>query len=251
MPARRGDASSPPSARSACVVGEPLVAAPVLRQRHVGEVDDVDVEVDQQPVAALRHQRARALRGALGVGRDVVDPDRRDPVARDRLALVRGGLLRPPPEQQDVLRRQQRRALPRARELRHRARVAEHVRHPHPVQRALGDDRGHVEVRVRVEVDEPDALAGARRGRRPSRSRPCSRRRARARSRPSSRGSAHARRGLAHDLDDRPRRSARSGARGRAASARPRGRRGRGRRPPPSRSASSSPAARSAAGACS
>ena len=79
----------------------------------------------------------------------------------EHLALEGRRLPRPPPEQHDLLGLEQRHARAGLDQLPHGALLVEHVRHPHPVERALAHAGGHVEVRVRVEVEEPDVPARA------------------------------------------------------------------------------------------
>jgi hypothetical protein len=138
---------------------QPLVAAGVLGERRVGEVDDVDVEVDEQPLAAALERGERPGGRGGRVGGDLVDRDPFEPAALDRRPLELGCLLGSPAEQQHLLVAQQRRSRPDPDQLRAGARLGQHVGHPHPVERPLADRAGDVEVGVGVEVEEADVAA--------------------------------------------------------------------------------------------
>ena len=141
--------------RERIVLAETGIAPGVLRQRRVREVDAVDVEVHGQAVAGCEGRERRAC-GRDRIGRDVGPRDPRESPLLDQLQLVRRAVQRVVGEQHDLIVREQRRAGPELTQLARRARIAEHVRDAHPVERAVRLAVGRVEVAVDVEVDEPD-----------------------------------------------------------------------------------------------
>ena len=88
----------------------------------------------------------------------LVHRDRLELEPVDRLALVRPCLLGAPGEEDDLLGREQRHPRADLDQLALGALVAQHVGHSHPVEGAWRGARRDVEVRVEVEVDEPDAV---------------------------------------------------------------------------------------------
>ncbi len=71
------------------VVGEPFVAAPVLREGHVREVDDVDVEVHEESIAAsfdegLALDARRASGSAATSSTGITEMSRRSIAARSK-----------------------------------------------------------------------------------------------------------------------------------------------------------------------
>ena len=135
----------------------------VLRQRHVGEVDDVDVEVHEEAPATGRG----ALQGGAGrrrrIGAQCVDADRPQVARGDRGALGRGALLGSGAEEHQVVVDEQRPPRARTGEALVGALDVEHVGDAHPVQRAVGDRARGVEVGVQVEVDQARLGAGRHR----------------------------------------------------------------------------------------
>jgi N-glycosylase/DNA lyase len=86
---------------------------------------------------------------------------RRDDVEREafnRLPLVFGRLLGAPAEDNHLCRIEQRDRRSHFDELRSCALLAEHVRHPHPVERALVHAFRRVQIGVRIEVEQPGRL---------------------------------------------------------------------------------------------
>jgi hypothetical protein len=142
------------------VVGEPFVAARVLGQRRVGEVDHVDVEVDEHPLGATVEQLEGARRRRGGVGADLLDRHDVDRAPLYRLALMRLGLLGAPSEQHHPVGLEQRSRGADLDELAFGVGLAEHVGEAHPVERAGEHAHGHVEIGVEVEVNDPNALPG-------------------------------------------------------------------------------------------
>ena len=141
-------------------VGEPLVAAGVLGQRHVGEVDDVDVEVHEQAVAARLHSGARAAAAPSGSAATsstgTAESPRRSITSRSNAVACSGphpnsstssgsssGARGPAPTNSGT--------APSSPSM-----CAIPIQSSAPSRTLVG----HVQVRVRVEVDEPDALAG-------------------------------------------------------------------------------------------
>ena len=74
IPASRGLAKRLLSALKSVVVGETLVASRVLREGHVREIDDIDIEMhSEQSVAAILDERSRSTGCLLRVGGNFVD----------------------------------------------------------------------------------------------------------------------------------------------------------------------------------
>ena len=226
---------------------EAVAADGVFGQLGVVEVDHVHVEVHEQPVEARGEVGEHPLCHALGIGRHLVDgdrpPGRGAPSGRARTdAPVAGRRTETAPGHHAAAA-----YAARSRPAPARRRPPQRVCHPHPVEGALDDALGRVEVRVEVEVDEarrsrpgpggrpatpssieqspPSTSSGPSRER-ARRAPPC-----RARSPPRRRGSAPA------------------AARGRAASATRASRPGRAPRRRARSRAATRPASRSAAGA--
>ena len=173
---------------------------------------------------ASRSQAASAASAspAAAAGSAATPPlgHRGKPTALDRLELARRALISGDAR---ATRSGRRRAAatrgPKSRSSGVALVLAEHVRDAHPVERAVRDAVGRVEIAVHVEVDEPEAPARRAGARRPCRGRRCSRRRARARARRPRAQRARARPSRSR-RPRRPRGSGRTAARDRAASAR-------------------------------
>jgi hypothetical protein len=119
--------------------GSALVAAPVLGERGVGEVDQVDVAVDDDALAPRFERDHGAPRGPRRIRCDSVDVEDLDPELLDPLALELRRLLRPPADQRHLLGREEGSLRPRLDQLSPRAVDAQHVGEPHPVESALVD----------------------------------------------------------------------------------------------------------------
>jgi hypothetical protein len=131
------------------------LAVRVLGERRVEEVDEVDIEVHRDGVAS--RQRPERLRGGtLGFRAERVDVDDREATLLDRRPLELGAGL--DAQKHDLVVLEQRLRGPDAGELALGSLDVEQVRDPHPVQGAVDNTRGNVEIGVEVEVDEPEPL---------------------------------------------------------------------------------------------
>jgi hypothetical protein len=110
--------------------------------------------VDGDLRAARPEVGERSGRGSRRIAGNGVDRDDLDAESVDLGAFELGGLVRAPSDEHDSVRVQQRAARSGAGETGHDALDIQHVGQTHPVQGALMDGGGNVEVGVAVEVGE-------------------------------------------------------------------------------------------------
>jgi hypothetical protein len=132
---------------------------PVFSERHVREIDDVDIEVHEQSIAAILDSLSRSKRGLFRAAGNLVDGDHRDVAAVDHGAFERRRLLVSPGEEDDLIGFEQRGADGHVHQFRRGSLLAQHVGQAHPVQGAFAHATWDVEVGVRVEVHESEPFS--------------------------------------------------------------------------------------------
>ena len=151
-PVRRGDEL--PKCGHELLETKSPVPTSLLGDREVEEVEDVRVDVDEEALEASRPAVDDPTRGTRRVRRHLRQRDLLDAELVDRPSLEVGrAAVR---EQEDLFRAQHRRPRPDPGEAGNGVGEAEQVGDAHPVERAILDAQGCVQVGVVVDVDEPD-----------------------------------------------------------------------------------------------
>src|SRR5215217_2795084 len=135
---------------------QPGVAGGVLGQGGIREVNDVNVEMDHVALGAAFKQPERIRRHRFGIYRNVFDRETRQVEPLDLVPFPAGGLRAAVAEEHNPIRVDDRDASRGLSQARLAAADRQHVSEGHPIERAVANARRSVQVRVEVEVQEPD-----------------------------------------------------------------------------------------------